>query len=469
MIVLVGNVGNRDLLLNGATITPAREEGERILQEFDRHADQLEMPILRPALDYVLRRSGKIDTVALFTTNQEDPRYRNSDTLFFGKVLKELVSRLYARKQVAEVRLFEVIQNPSLPDEMFGFFERQLKENKAFKAGNLEQIYVLPVGGTPASNMALVFQSIAIFREKAFPIYVSHQSYRVTPLNLTDQILQEFRRELIQHHLQASDYSAVAAMLNEAREPELWYLAHYAKHRLHFNADTALKYIDYLEKVTSGQERVFCQELRAQVEEIERGDLLALIREVYFNARIKYRQEEYVDFLGRVFRLQEAVLRYVVERKLAFSTALDKKTRTFKAFTEGVESNHVLHKFLEEKSYEGQRLKWHQVNIPTLMAVLEFLLLSSQEPSLSSSEREAYSESYRIFKKLKKLSELRDQSIIAHGFQGISRKIIAESYGEGDVIEDLSRVVAVLGIDAANDPFEKIKEHFLRKLALPRI
>lgn len=469
MIILVTNVGNRDLLLNDFPITPPREAGEQILKEFEHHADQLKMPILQPAIDYVLQRSGRIDTLALFTTNQEDPRHRATDTLFFGKIIEKLVPQRYDRKKVVAVKVFEIIQNPALPDEMFVFFERQFKENKTFKMDGLERFYVLPVGGIPASNMALVFQAIGIFREKAFPIYVSDQSYRVTPLNLTERILQGFQRELIQHHLEASDYSAVAAILHRDREPELWHLAQYARHRLYFDADTALQHADYLEKIASGRERVFCQEIRFQIEEIQRGDLLALIGEVYFNARIKYRQEEYVDFLGRVFRLQEAVLRYIVERKLAFSTALDKKTRTFKAFTEGVESNPALHKFLEEESYEGQRLKWRQVNIPTLMAVLDFLLRSSQDSSLSSSEREAYSEIYRIFKKLKKLSELRDQSIIAHGFQGISRKIIAESYGDGDVIEDLSRVVAALGIDAADDPFEKIRGHFLRKLRLTKI
>jgi hypothetical protein len=53
----------------------------------------------------------------------------------------------------------------------------------------------------------------------------------------------------------------------------------------------------------------------------------ALLRELFWNARAAYRSGRYADFLGRVYRFQEALLRYLVETLLGLPTDLAREVR----------------------------------------------------------------------------------------------------------------------------------------------
>src|SRR5205823_4197299 len=103
---------------------------------------------------------------------------------------------------------------------------------------------------------------------------------------------------------------------------ELKLLCEYARHRLNFDFDRAQSALQPIVDLGEGlTARTAPPHLPDDLEKlVQRQDFEALIREVYFNALITYGQGRYVDFLLRLFRFHESVLRYVVERDLKLPT-----------------------------------------------------------------------------------------------------------------------------------------------------
>jgi hypothetical protein len=70
--------------------------------------------------------------------------------------------------------------------------------------------------------------------------------------------------------------------------------------------------------------------------------------ELYFNLRLKYGSGEFVDFLSRLFRLHEAMLRYIFEQETSIST--DKDGR--EAFCHYIRERSALQSFLDKHELE---------------------------------------------------------------------------------------------------------------------
>jgi len=468
-ILFLSTVGGRDLLLEGKEIKPPRIEGERILKEFKTLAPKLSMPMLEVAVDYILRRDKAIDRMVLIATDQPEtelPKHRDNDTLFFAEIIKRLLA-----KKIKDIRVVLIKQNPSNVDDMLDFFKQVLKRGKALQMENMQKCYTLTTGGVPGASMALLMQSIEYYREKCYPLYVSEKTGHVIPLRIGSQMLTSFRNETISKALDRYDYSAVAAMLaDQADEQErfCWRLAEYAKHRLYFDFDTALSITENTIGEVSARERSFCEYLQRDLDGLREKERWALIRELFLNLRIKFVREEFVDFLGRVFRFQEDVLRYIVERELGFSTEMDKKSR-YDEFINGIKRNKVLVKYLEESRFSGKPLKYDEPTIPCLTQMVRFLIEVNDngngKPLITDDSRiQRYRQIIDIFERVNELSGLRNKSIIAHGYDGVSQAILQERYGEGNIIADLRKVVELIGVDLKEDPFERINDRIKRAI-----
>ena len=477
-IMFLSTIGGRDLLLEGREIKPPRIEGKRILDDLETLAPKLSLPMLEAAIDYILRREEAIDRIVLIATDQpktELPRHRDNDTLFFAEIIKKLLVKklLVKNRKVKDIRVFLIKQNPSNVDDMFDFFKQALKRNKAFQMKNMRKCYALTTGGVPGANTALLMQSIEYYREKCYPLYVSEKTGHVIPLQIGNQMLTSFRNEAISRALDRYDYSAVAALLadqSNERERFCWRLAEYAKHRLYFDFDTALSITENTMGEVPAGERSFCEYLQQDLDGLKNKERSALVRELFLNLRIKFIREEFVDFLGRVFRLQEDVLRYIVEKQFGFSTEMDKKSR-YAEFVNGVKKNTALTKYLEESRFSGKPLKYDEPTIPCLTQMVKFLVEVNDngngKPLITDEGQiQSYRQIIEIFEKVNGLSGLRNKSIIAHGYDGVSRAILQEKYGEGDIITDLRRVVGLIGVDLKEDPFERINDRVKRTMDL---
>lgn len=457
-IMLICTLGNRDILLSGEQIKPSRWKGKEILDNFDNCEPSLTYPITKPVFDYILKDRGheRIDRLVLVATDQDSNTtksdYRENDTIECARILKKLIEKHYGGKKVAQIKIVKIPQNPSFLDDMYIFFGKSLETAKAFKMEDIEICYVEQTGGIPSANMALLFQCVNKFKDKCRPVYVSQKTKVATPLRFVEQILGEYRGSLLLHLANNYDYASLCEQLDEKRENEkfIYRLSQYAQHRLYFDILKArLIARDAAGEFLSHERNIF-EDLNEKMEKIGNRDHVSLITELFYNLEIKYLRKEYVDFSGRIFRFQEAALRYLIERELGLSTDIDKKTGTQSAFSQGVENMPSLREFIaSEKTPYGAPINYNRFGIPVLMACFKYLIIKKG--------KESYYPVYDILQKLNGIVELRNKSILGHGFEGISREIIEDTYGMG-ILHELKMLLGTCGIEIKENPFDKINE-----------
>ncbi len=477
-ILVLSNVGARDILKDGQEIRPARPEGQRLLQELERDpglAQRLTFPILEPCLRELLRMHPEgLDLLVLFGTDQREESYRNTDTLYFARILERLLpERVGPRLRKVEVHLLQGI-NPALYDEAFDAMERALRR----MPGEVSVCYAILAGGTPACNAALLLQGVRYYGDRLQVIYLPIAEVPRT-LRIGRQVMDAFREEVALERLRVHDFATARHHLENLKAPPgLIALVEHAARRLDFDFLAARRALERAFQEGNSDLRDFIRthRLREDLNELlEPGDSLrrlqALLRELFWNARATYRHHRYADFLGRVYRMQEAILRLLVEQIFGLPTDLSPAVReeTRRRWVEGIENHPALRQYLEGQTVEGRPLDWQNISRPTYKAMLAYAVdpdLGKDrdgKPMLSESLRKRYKALLQRVNALDPLVELRHRTIIGHDFQGVSREILQLQYAprrsDGrvmDPVEGLEEIIRMLDIEIRDDPYEAI-------------
>jgi hypothetical protein len=473
--IYLANVGNRDVCLDGRLI-PAEESratGEAILRRYQSYRERLSAPIIEAGLRHVLGRGTREDPVLLsvwlFATNQDESaaEHRSKDTVHLAHALGRYLPERFpptkpARSgHVEDVRVGEIRQNPSYYDEMYEFFGEQLRGGR-LAPEKWDACYVSPVGGVPAANFALLLRAVDRYAEKCHPIYVPEGSRHAVAMDVGDQLRRGMLRALARQEVENYEFGRATALLREVEAgPVLVGLAEHAEHRLHFDFARASRVLeDEVMPAARGGERELALRLRGGLEELIQRRLEALIGELYYNARVTYHEGRYVDFLLRLFRLQEAILRLTVERELHVPTD-EVERRAHPELVKGIEDNEALRQHMAQP-YHGDVLDYHRPpTLPVLRHLVDYYLATGGEEA-----RARHGRLVATLDRLEKLASLRNKSIGAHGFEGVSEEEIRRRYGEDqDLLADLAEVVRLLGVEPADDPFDRVRDAILAGLA----
>jgi len=453
-VAYLANIGTRDVMVDGQYLNRPRAEGERLLQNYDKVWQTLAAPILWPGLQYVLSLSGNIERVYLFASDQDktvEEKFRDKDTVYFGNILERWLPQSFP-EQIMCVIPIPIPGNPADYNRMNQFFAQRLPE--LIVPSEWDVIFIATVGGADASNMTLLYNAVQIFHERCQLIYVMPNG-EVLPLDLGQQMLREQTRSLSLSYVERYDYLALANFLRlKPNSVAPWGepVARYAAARLHFDFQSAQETLEDALHFAKGEVRLKINSLKDSLlpflHEISPPkspdqdwrpwlDLQGrLMVELYFNLRLKYIRGEFVDFLSRLFRLHEAVLRYIFEEEASIST--DKGGE--EAFRDYIHGNSRLQDFLEKHHLEY----WPTTRV--LAAIIDFWVTQEQKGS-------RYGPVYRWLQRLEKLSELRHKSIGAHGYLGVSHREITERWGSASVVADLAKVLGHVGLRLDDDPF----------------
>jgi len=219
---------------------------------------------------------------------------------------------------------------------------------------------------------------------------------------------------------------------------------------------------------------VFLSSLRHDLDDVmARENIGTLLRELLANAAITYGNGRYADFLGRLFRFQEAALRYIVETKLGLPTDMSKARVAVNgpAFVNGIAASPQLQAALDARIIDDKPLRYDAPNLPTMQAMLDFIVKpggtrADGTPYLTRAETGPYGEIQRRLNKISALAQLRNQSVIAHGFAGVSRERLAEVYGSDPdgLLEDIRKITQLLKLDSGESPFERIARFAVQQL-----
>ena len=490
-ILVLCNVGNRDVMLEGKALTPAREEGRRLLEDYAAVAPRLTFPIIEPGLRYIIAKHpkteehpGGVDQLVLYGTDQPDPMYHSSDTLYFAElVARRLPEMLGDRLRQTESQRIEGI-NPALYDEAFEKFDELLT---GLPGKGVETCYVILCGGVPACNTALLLQGVRHYGDRLRVVYLP-QKGEPQELRAGRQVMNAFREAAAIEHLERLDFAnAVPRLERLGANLGLIGLVAYAAQRFAFDFRSAqARLLRALEDSDRGTRQFIAEHLRHDLDPllVGTGDherLIGLLKELYWNALITYRHRRYADFLGRVYRFQEAVLRYLVELIWGLPTDLKPVVREANQarWNDGIAANERLLAFLESREVNGKPLYWQTIGRPTYKALLSYatdedLGVDAEGKSLlPPGQRQRYTALLDRVNAFDQLVELRHRTIIGHDFEGVSEELLLANYKGSPKPEDgtrrtpvegLGEIMGMLGVDVRRSPYQAVAEFVIRGL-----
>ena len=148
-MIFISNIGNRDVKYHGQPIdrNSIRQKGEELLNNYVTEKEHLSYPLISP---FLKKFGNKIKNIYLFVTSQEDERVRNSDTLYFGRIIKKWTEETYNIK----VKVVQHVNNPTNYELIYKFYTPYfLQEGNPFDKADKRIISLS--GGTPQMNGAL--------------------------------------------------------------------------------------------------------------------------------------------------------------------------------------------------------------------------------------------------------------------------------------------------------------------------
>ncbi len=186
------------------------------------------------------------------------------------------------------------------------------------------------------------------------------------------------------------------------------------------------------------------RELILNLDNLIDGEPDAIYSELIDNIKFQISSKEFIDCLGRVYRFKEAIFKYIfvtenINRK-RFSFLLD------------VMSKRRLLKIL--------RKKYKIFNSNLIYGITTYI-------NRHHDKNPRYKEIVSILnsEKMTNLIELRNDSIVGHGFIGVSREDIVKVYGNPyNIIDDFIRCLELLDLKITDNKYFKINDFIKREL-----
>jgi len=439
--ILLANIGNSDLGKNDKSIFELRrneiyEESKKLFQSGEYL--NLDAILLEPAIKKIMSNYN-LTKIHLFATEQHPPH--SQDTIYMAYIVKDILKEKFSFEH-EDIEIAKITKNPANFDIMIDFYEHEIEKI----TNDTDLVYISISGGTPAQNMALLLDSLLKFGSKVQVIYKPMGSKEARELEIGRKInqilLSRELRALESKHL----YGAAADLAEKydlLKPSEVKYLR--AKNmRTLFDFNGTINILRDIKDSFSGERRNEIITLLKNLESLENATEKIkaakmddeyfnvhklLIRELYYNIRIKWEQGDYADFLGRLYRFEEAVLRLVFEK--IFNVSAEKQDDTYPDFIKFIEKNEEIRKLLDSKGIR------YEPTTRCLLKIIGYVVGKTKDRRLKKI--------HEILSEIdsKVVQKLRHKTIIAHGFEGVSKEKIESCY-EGNILVDLGEITKII-------------------------
>ena len=255
--------------------------------------------------------------------------------------------------------------------------------------------------------------------------------------------LNKTQEYVISKFLDRYDYAGVLEILEEAglENRDLYLLMKSCKYAVNFDFKSALNIINQIkfEDLSRGD----IQYLIRNLENLIFGDPEDLTSELIANIKIQIVNEEYIDFLGRLYRLKEALFKYIFVNT--------KENKKYKVCMHGkmVSKKNILYTLKKKYNiYNGNLI--HGVTNYVQKYVKKTKRMDKVIEILNG-------------EKLENLIKLRNDSLVGHGFKGVSKEDIEYIYGDPmEVTKDLVKACELLDLGINIDKYDQINEIAIR-------
>jgi len=217
------------------------------------------------------------------------------------------------------------------------------------------------------------------------------------------------------------------------------------KYAVNFDFETAFSILDRLSEVRKNKSEI--KGLVSNLESLIRGEPNDMFSELIENIKFQIVNEEYIDFLGRVYRFKEAIFKYIFIKK-----HLNKNQFSF-----------LLDIMSKRRILKILRKKYKIYNSNMVYAITTYI-------NRYLSDEKRYVEIAKLLnsEKMTNLIELRNNSIVGHGFKGVSREDIVKVYGNPyHVLDDFKHCLNLLDVKLFEYKYSKLNDIIKKELNKP--
>jgi hypothetical protein len=429
-ILFLSNIGNSDLGKDEKPIFNPREhnifeESKKLYESGDFY--NLEPILLKKKIEKLNNPINDLEIV-LFATMQEEENPQ--DTYYIAKIVKELLIKDFPNLK-DKIKIERISRNPADYGEMIEYYAEKLDKFN----DDYDRVYLGITGGTPAQISSLIINGVLKWEEKVRTIY-KPRGKEPKENKIGEKIFKILKSKEFEAFKKSHMYDLASELVMRFKLVDNWECEYHYLKGLHYKKlfdfkrakeefNIALEFADleYQEKIS--KELGILEELSKEPKSLdERIKKYALLIDLLIdNAIMKWENGEYVDFVGRIFRIEEALLRVIFEREFKIGT--DKESfEDFKKFLiEHEDIVEFIKKELDLKELEPK---------PTRKVLFGILMYMVKKMDKGKELRNIY----EPIKRIEKLGDLRNTSIIAHGFDGISKEDIIMHYNKNNEDED---------------------------------
>ncbi len=251
--------------------------------------------------------------------------------------------------------------------------------------------------------------------------------------------LNKNQEYIISKFLEKYDYNSILEILDNLgiMDSDLYLLIKSCNYSMNFEFKKSLECIESISDDIKAKSEI--NNLIVNLKNLILGEPEDILSELIENMKIKVVNQEYIDFLGRLYRLKEALFKYIF-----VST---KETKNYKVCMYGhmVSKKNILYTLKKKYNiYNGNLI--HGVTNYVNKHIKKTKRMEKVIDILNS-------------EKLENLIKLRNDSPVGHGFKGVSKESIEEIYGSPmEVIKDLVKACELLDLGINMNKYENINE-----------
>lgn len=255
-----------------------------------------------------------------------------------------------------------------------------------------------------------------------------------------DQWMNKEKKIILKELILRYDYGGSCELMKgmQVKDAQIEGLLASCKHGLNFDFKGAY------EEVWKLDEDEMLDGLKRNLKDLMDGKPEAIFSELMENTRIQLLNHQYIDFLSRIYRLKEAILKYIFVKN-----HIDKKNFSFMS---EIVSKRMILKILRKK---------HKIYNPNL----SYAIGSYINKYLNKDKK--YMEILESINsnKMNEIIELRHASIAGHGFKGINRQDLVRIYGNPyHIVDDFSDILEKLHIKIVSKKYDKLNQYILERL-----
>lgn len=249
---------------------------------------------------------------------------------------------------------------------------------------------------------------------------------------------------VIEKLIERYDYGGALEVLvnNELENTDLGILLDSCRHAVNFDFETSRFLLNHLSEESKKREEV--KFLLKNLRELIEGDPVAIFSELIENIKFQIVNEEYIDFLGRVYRFKEAIFKYLfVQRNL--------KKEKFSFHLNAMSKRDIL---------KVLRKQYKIFNSNLIFGITTYVnKYVPKEDKCFKVVKMLNSE------KMMNLIELRNSSIVGHGFVGVGANEIYKLYGNPyNVIDDFNDCLSCMEIKTIKNKYLKLNDYMMEEL-----